>query len=607
MKLCVSVWMQVMLAGVLLGSATQELDPEVLLEGYNLCNREFETISYDLENTLQVRSKKYVYSFKHCSNHEKMQWIGGLKCYKKDGTIDQQGSSLIVNIFDDKRFIVLHSYNPELKSKNPPRASIQRSSREKVLQDLNETTSRGAPLKGKLDGSNGQSIYDLLKGAPNLTLHDKVTKIIGHDTYLIEADTKYGVVKAWISPDLDYNCLKWEIIKDQNQFYRDGTTTNDRFTGWTAVYDAEKVEQIDGQYFITKAKFNKIVKNGDIVLADYTYHYNLKNIDLNPDYEAMGAFKIQLPEGTVVTDKDNPGVRYQWIGGKLVTGRMQTLAQGMAEDVVPAAKSERSWAGEDQDISTVSKSNLIKHIQHLTALESRHITHPGNKKAGEYIIQELKKYGYSPNTDSFQAQNMTLHNVISDSSDKKNPVILLSAHFDSTSVVNGKLSSQAPGADDNASGVAALLELARILRKHRIQKNFEFVFFNCEEIGTFGSKHLSNKYRDNHWQIDYMINIDTIGTWKGPLSKTCPVNYVTDKNSMGVIKQLKEQFPYPLQKAKTMWRDDHGNFWNNGFKAIEITEDGCTKHMHKPTDTAEKLHYDNIAKIVHGLYLVLSQ
>ena len=104
-----------------------------------------------------------------------------------------------------------------------------------------------------------------------------------------------------------------------------------------------------------------------------------------------------------------------------------------------------------------------------------------------------------------------------------------------------------------------------------------------------------------------MINIDTIGTWKGPLSKTCPVNYVTDKNSMGVIKQLKEQFPYPLQKAKTMWRDDHGNFWNNGFKAIEITEDGCTKHMHKPTDTTEKLHYDNIAKIVHGLYLVLSQ
>ncbi len=607
MKLFVSVCLQVVLVGGLWGSVRQEPDPEVLIDKYNSCNKKLQTISYDLETTVQSKSKKYVYTLKHCSSNEKKQWIGRMTFYNEDGTVHPGNYSLLVDIYDEKRGVHLQHYSPEVENKRPPRASLARSSRDKWCQEYCEQPSHGGPLAGQFFGSNDQSVYDLLKGALNLKLHNKVTKIIGYDTCLVEADTQYGVVKAWISPDLDYNCLKWKIIKGPNQFYRDGEFTNDGFTRLTAVYDAKKVEQIDGQYVITQAKFNYNVSNGDIVLSNSTYHFNLKNIDLNPDYEALGAFKIQLPEGTVVTDKDNPGVRYQWIGGKLVTGRMQTLAHGMAEDVVPAAKSERSWAGEDQDISTVSKSNLIKHIQHLTALESRHITHPGNKKAGEYITHELKKYGYSPNTDSFQAKNMTLHNVISDSSDKKKPVILLSAHFDSTSAVNGKLSSQAPGADDDASGVAALLELARILRKHRIQKNFEFVFFNCEEIGTFGSKHLSNKYRDNHWKIDYMINIDTIGTWKGPLSKTCPVNYVTDKNSMGVIKQLKEQFPYPLQKAKTMWRDDHGNFWNNGFKAIEITEDGCTKHMHKPTDTAEKLHYDNIAKIVHGLYLVLSQ
>ena len=56
-----------------------------------------------------------------------------------------------------------------------------------------------------------------------------------------------------------------------------------------------------------------------------------------------------------------------------------------------------------------------------------------------------------------------------------------------------------------------------------------------------------------------------------------------------------------------MWRDDHASFWRNGFKAIEITEDGCTPYMHKPTDTAEKLQYDNIAKIVYGLYTILGQ
>jgi hypothetical protein len=82
---------------------------------------------------------------------------------------------------------------------------------------------------------------------------------------------------------------------------------------------------------------------------------------------------------------------------------------------------------------------------------------------------------------------------------------------------------------------------------------------------------------------------------------------VTDKNAIGIITLLKERFPYPLRRSKVMWRDDHGNFWDKGYRAIEITEDGYTKHMHKPTDTPEKLNYDNITKIVHGLYLVLAQ
>ena len=364
----------------------------MLLDKYKSCNKKFETIYYDLEtyydleNTLQFGSEKRgkrVYSFKYCSNNEKKQWIGHMTHYKEDGTIDQGRSGLLRDIYGDKRGVHLQFYNPEnKKNKRPPTADLVRSSRDKYLQDYKEHLPYGGSLTGQFFGSNDQSIYDLLKGASNLKLHNKVTKITGYNTYLVEADTKYGIVKAWISPDLDYNCLKWEIIKEPNQFYRDGKFTNDWFTEWTAVYDAEKVEQIDGQYFITQARSNYRVNNGDIVLANRTYHFNLKNFDLNPDYEALGAFEIQLPEGTVVTDKDFPGVRYQWIGGQLVTGRMQTLTQGLAEDVMPAAKSERSWAGEDQDISPVSKSNLIKHIEHLTALESRHITHPGNKKRG---------------------------------------------------------------------------------------------------------------------------------------------------------------------------------------------------------------------------------
>jgi hypothetical protein len=376
-------------------------------------------------------------------------------------------------------------------------------------------------------------------------------------------------------------------------------------TDWVPTYEAERLEEIEGRTITTQAKFNLIVKKGDRELSNSTQHYKLTNVDFDPDYEALGAFKIQLPEGTIVGDGDSPGVEYRWAGGQLVPLPPRRQPSGRPEVVLPP-RPERSGAGADQDLALVSKDNLVKHVRILAGFESRHISHPGNQKAEEYITQELEKYGYSPKVDAFQARNGILHNVLSDSSDKQQPVLLLTAHFDSTARADGRLSPQAPGADDNASGVAALLELARIAKERHLQKKIEFAFFNCEESGTAGSRHLSSEYRDQHWPIDYVINVDTIGTWKGPLSDTCPVNFVTDANSVNVVRQLAERFPYPLRQAQTMWRDDHARFWDNGFKAIEITEDGCTEHMHKPTDTPEKLDYDNIARIVHGLYVVLS-
>ncbi len=276
-------------------------------------------------------------------------------------------------------------------------------------------------------------------------------------------------------------------------------------------------------------------------------------------------------------------------------------------DLEPAGPGSRVEDSGPHDMGPVTRDHIIKHVQYLASLESRHITHPGNLKAEQYITRELEKYGYAPTADGFELRDMTLRNVLSSGSDKSQPAILLTAHFDSTARAEGELSPQAPGADDNASGVAVLLELARILKEKGTNKNVEFVFFNAEEVGTVGSRHLSNEYKLNQWPIKYVINVDTVGTWKGPLSEECPVNYVTDAKSAPVIELLRERFPYPLRKATTMWRDDHARFWDNGFKAIELTEDGCTPHMHKPTDTAEKLHYDNITRIAHGLYRVLCE
>ena len=605
---CLFVFANGRTSGIENGSRTgenQKLNTEEIIEKYSLCSRKFDNISYDLETTLEFGDEKHekqVHLLQYCSKNTQKQWIGNSKRFNEDGSIDQRSSTLVKVILNEKEGVCLNFYNPELESKRLPEAMLISSNLDNSLQVYSEHLPFGGSLSGRFCGNNGQSVYDLLKDASNLKFNNNITKIMDHDVCFFEAETKYGTVKAWISLELDYNCLKWEIEKTPNQYYRDGMPSNDSYTKSIAVYEAEKLEQINGRYMVTHAKLNyKVIKDNE-TLSDSTFHFSISNIDLSPDYEALRAFEIQLPEGTIVRN-ENFEVIYQWIDGKSVKADKQKLARKTIEIVDPSVKSEPIEPLNEQEILPVSRNNIVKHIEQLTTLESRHITHLGNKKASAYIINELKKYGYTPVTDSFEAENTKLFNVASDSSDKKKPVILISAHFDSKSSV----SSQAPGADDNASGVAALLELAMILKEKGIQKNLEFVFFNCEENGKLGSKHLSDKYRDNQWPIDYMINIDTIGTWRGSLSKTCPVNYVTDENSKGIVEQFEEKFPYPIQESKIMWTDDQENFWNNGFKAISITEDGYTRHMHKPTDTAEKLDYDNIARIVHGLYIVLIQ
>jgi hypothetical protein len=336
MKFYVCVWMQVMLAGVLLGSATQELDIEVLLEGYNLCNREFETISYDLESDSQSQRRRLVYTTKYCARGNCKQWIGHrtLTMYNEDGTTRPAIRERVADIYDGIRLVHINRDNPE----ESPRASLYGTAGgllPKISQVWGQGIEQGGPLVGRVCGSNFHSVYDLLKKASNLTLHDTATKILDYDAYLIETNKQYGIVKAWISPDAGHNCLKWEIVKAQNQFYRDGATTNDQFTHWVAAFEAEQVEQIDGRHITTKAKFKYTVTDDDIELSNFTHYYKLTNIDFDPDYETMGAFKIQLPEGTVVTHEEVPGIQFRWTNGKFVPNIDDYLIQNLTGKPLP--------------------------------------------------------------------------------------------------------------------------------------------------------------------------------------------------------------------------------------------------------------------------------
>lgn len=339
MKAC-GLWLQVLLVGGLWASTGQTPDAEALIRKYGEYTERFETVSYNLEATHWHEGGKDVHALTYYSQGSSKQWIGSLKAYTKDETYNPGRSTQVITIFneEEERGVVFQMYNEAVH--RPRTASMFSVSRAKALQSYVETPAYGGVLTGRLYGSSGQSICELLRGASRPTVHSEAAKILGHDAYLVEADTQYGHVRAWISPDLGYSCLKWELSKAENQFYRGGVA--DR-TGATsdAAYEATKVDQIGGLYVVTEARFDYEVTDARLkeVISHSSDDYKVTNITFNPDYESAGAFKIQLPEDTIVYDRDFPAITYRWRNGRLQTmiddatvAEIDSAVEGLAKD-----------------------------------------------------------------------------------------------------------------------------------------------------------------------------------------------------------------------------------------------------------------------------------
>ena len=135
----------------------------------------------------------------------------------------------------------------------------------------------------------------------------------------------------------------------------------------------------------------------------------------------------------------------------------------------------------------VSQDELTKTISDLEGFGTRYTFSSGDEQARDYLVSRLAKYGLSAQLDPFTVQDVTANNIIARKSGSTTPehVYIFSAHYDSTS---DKAPVLAPGADDNASGVAAVLEAARILESHSFESSLWFVFTAAEEQGSLGSR-----------------------------------------------------------------------------------------------------------------------
>ncbi len=229
---------------------------------------------------------------------------------------------------------------------------------------------------------------------------------------------------------------------------------------------------------------------------------------------------------------------------------------------------------------------------------SRNIHHPGNAAAEAWIVDEFRAIeGLEVSEERFKGDGVPrLHNVVADlpGTDPTRPWILITAHFDSTGQADdgyNPATDPAPGADDNASGVAATLEIARVLSKNQYKSTIRFVALNAEEQGLLGAHHHAEHLDGQPVQL--VVNMDPVGfnPTDSVLWVTYDARWPDDAAALETLApELSETLTVTSLDAELIGgdrRSDHAPFWDEGYAALHLASFPQPSEYHTAGDTMD--------------------
>lgn len=250
-------------------------------------------------------------------------------------------------------------------------------------------------------------------------------------------------------------------------------------------------------------------------------------------------------------------------------------------------------------------------------------------RAAIFIAESFAAAGCAPRTQEFKVDHVAYRNVICSFGPGDAPRLVMGAHYDVY---------RRPGADDNASGVAALIELARMIgeEKPALEHRLDLVAFTLEEPPHFRSQSMGSYINargivEEGADLKLMISVEMIGFYADePGSQTYPVGFLEwlypdkadfigvvgklfDRSSVARVKSLmavSDDLPVHSINAPAAMTgvdfSDHWSFWQNGLPALMVTDTAFLRNpnYHQPTDTPDTLDYRRMALAVDGLYQV---
>ena len=290
----------------------------------------------------------------------------------------------------------------------------------------------------------------------------------------------------------------------------------------------------------------------------------------------------------------------------------------------------------DNKIDTFFLVNSIKkHINRLAVdIGPRPVTNELSiKKTENYITNYFKNIGLQVQLQQYKYGNYDITNIITGSQENllSSKYYVIGAHYDSV--------PETYGADDNASGIAVLLELARYTMQEKISLPVRFVAFTAEEPPTFGTRYQGSKVfvksaLENKDEILGAIILEMVGytsneqayplvlKWMGYPSKGNFIGIVGNRKSkkfgQSIFQSFKKNAQLPVETLFVPFNgrilpdtrlSDHSSFWDAGLPAVMITDTAFFRNpnYHSPQDTFDTLDYFFMAELVKSLLVTLKK
>lgn len=270
-------------------------------------------------------------------------------------------------------------------------------------------------------------------------------------------------------------------------------------------------------------------------------------------------------------------------------------------------------------LEEVSTENIKRNLIRLSSFHTRHSKSPLLNHASECIMNELKELGYL-NTyfHSFKAnidnEDFDLRNIVCKKKGMDDKLIIICAHYDCIMNRKEDSESRAPRANDNASGVSAVIEIARILAKRNLRHSIEFVFFAGEEQGLLGSKSYAKYIKESEVNLYRLINLDMIGY---PFFAPNTVIIERDNNTDARHNQVRENDAESIELGEKMkdmaitvgvhphldsiYDSDYEPFESKGYVVIGAYDGSAdpikNPHYHSTSDLPENIDWNYLSLV----------